>query len=74
MYKSEKQTITYVLTLYLSSTLLLIATLFTSYYFYKQEQLIHDEKKVLKEYSMDIEDSLASLHEDNNERDRKSVV
>ncbi len=68
MYKSEKKTITYVLTLYLSSTLLLIATLFTSYYFYKKEQLTHDEKEVLKEYSIDIEDRLASLHEDNNER------
>lgn len=68
MYKSEKQTITYVLTLYLSSTLLLIATLFTSYYFYKKEQLTHNEKEVLKEYSIDIEDRLASLNEDNNER------
>ena len=68
MYKSEKQTIFYVLGLYLSSTLLLIATLFTSYYFYKQEQLAHDEIEILKEYSIDIENKLATLYEDSNER------
>ena len=68
MYKSEKRTIFYVLGLYLSSTLLLIATLFVSYYFYKQEQLSHSEKEILKEYSLKIEDSLSSLHENYNER------
>lgn len=66
MYKSEKKTIFYVLGLYLSSTLLLIATLFTSYYFYKQEELIHIEKEILKEYSLDIEDKLASVFEANH--------
>ena len=68
MYKSEKRTIFYVLGLYLSSTLLLIATLFASYYFYKQEQLIHSEKEILKEYSLDIEDKLSFVHENNNNR------
>ena len=68
MYKSEKRTIFYVLGLYLSSTLLLIATLFVSYYFYKQEQLAHNEKEILKQYSIDVEDKLSSLHENNDER------
>lgn len=68
MYKSEKRTIYYVLGLYLSSTLLLIATLFTSYYFYKQEELIHGEKELLKKFSLEIEDKLSSIHEGNNER------
>lgn len=68
LYKSEKRTIFYVLALYLSSSLLLIATVFISYYFYKQEQLIHSEKEILKEYSLEIRDSISSLHEDYNER------
>jgi len=68
LYKSEKRTIFYVLGLYLSSMLLLIATLFTSYYFYKQEQLAHNEKEILKQYSIDVEDKLSSLHENNDER------
>ncbi|MCW8895806.1 HAMP domain-containing sensor histidine kinase [Sulfurimonas sp.] len=68
MYKSEKQTIIYVLALYLSSTLLLIATLFTSYYFYKQEQLTHSEKELLKEYSLTLEDKLLSVHESSDEK------
>lgn len=63
MYKSEKRTIIYVLSLYLSSTLLLIVTLFTSYYFYKQEQLIHSEKETLKLYSLEMEDKLLTLHD-----------
>ena len=66
MYKSEKKTIIYVLSLYLSSTILLIATLFTTYYFYEKEQLIHSEKEVLKEYSLNIEDKLSNTHENND--------
>ena len=62
MYKSEKRTIFNVLSLYLSSTLLLIATLFTAYYFYKQEQLIHAEKEVLKKYALELEDKLNAAH------------
>jgi len=66
LYKSEKKTIIYVLSLYLSSTILLIATLFTTYYFYEKEQLIHSEKEVLKEYSLNIEDKLSNTHENND--------
>lgn len=66
MYKSEKQTIFYVLALYLSSTLLLIATLFISYYFYKQEQLTHSEKEIMKQYSLTLEDKLLSVHENSD--------
>jgi len=62
LYKSEKRTIFNVLSLYLSSTLLLIATLFTGYYFYKQEQLIHNEKEILKKYSLELEDKLQAVH------------
>jgi len=62
LYKSEKRTIFNVLSLYLSSTLLLIATLFTAYYFYKQEQLIHNEKEILKKYSLTLEDKLQITH------------
>jgi len=68
LYKSEKKTIIYVLGLYLSSTLLLIATLFTSYYFYKQEQLINTEKEILKSYASKIEDKLSKIHENFNDR------
>ncbi len=68
MYKSEKKTIFNVLALYLSSTLLLIATLFTSYYFYHQEQLMDNEKKVLQQYTLKLEDALVELHQNNNER------
>ncbi len=68
MYSGEKKSIIYVLGLYLSSTLLLIATLFTSYYFYEQDQLTHDEKEILKKYALELEDKLLALHEDNNNR------
>lgn len=67
MYKSEKHTIFYVLGLYLSSTLLLIVTLFTSYYFYKQEQLIHSEKESLKSYTLELEDRLSNIHNNFND-------
>ncbi|MCD6172488.1 MAG: HAMP domain-containing histidine kinase [Sulfurimonas sp.] len=67
MYKSEKKTIFNVLAIYLSSTLLLIATLFTSYYFYQQEQLIHNEKEILKTHSLELEDELLTLHQDSTE-------
>jgi len=67
LYKSEKKTIFNVLAIYLSSTLLLIATLFTSYYFYQQEQLIHNEKEILKTHSLELEDELLTLHQDSTE-------
>ncbi len=65
MYKSERKTIFNVLTLYLSSTLLLIATIFTFYYLYQKEQIIDKEKKVLKEYSLELETELMNVYEDN---------
>lgn len=68
MYSGEKKTILYVLGLYLSSTLLLIATLFTSYYFYKHDELIHNEKDILKKYSLELKEKLSSLHEEGKER------
>lgn len=68
MYKSEKQTIFYVLGLYLSSTLLLIATLFATYYFYKQDELMHAEKEILKEYSSALEEKLLFVHENSDEK------
>lgn len=68
MYSGEKRSIVYVLGLYLSSTLLLIVTLFTSYYFYEQDQLIHDEKEILKSYAAKVEEKLSLLHEENGEK------
>lgn len=65
MYKSEKHTIFYVLSLYLISTLLLIATLFTSYYFYQKEQLKQNETKELKEFTLELKDKLLNAHENN---------
>ncbi len=66
MYKSEKQTIFYVLGLYLSSTLLLIFTLFGSYYFYKLDERTHSEKKILKELSLELEERLLEVHENSD--------
>ena len=68
LYKSERKTIVNVLSLYLSSTLLLIATLFTSYYFYKQEQQIQQEKDILHKYSLELEDALANIYVDGKNR------
>lgn len=68
MYSGERKSIAYVLGLYLSSTLLLIATLFTGYYFYEQDQLMHDEKEILKRYATQVEERLSLLHEKNNEK------
>jgi len=68
LYKSEKRTIFNVLALYLSSNLLLIATIFTSYYFYQHEQRIDSEKEVLKKYSVELEDKLSNIHQNSNER------
>ncbi|MGE4418435.1 MAG: sensor histidine kinase [Sulfurimonas sp.] len=68
MYSGEKKSIVYVLGLYLSSTLLLIVTLFTSYYFYEQDQLIHNEKEILKSYAAKVEEKLSLLHEENGEK------
>jgi len=62
LYKSEKQTIFNVLSLYLTSTLLLIATLFAGYYFYKQSQHIYNEKEILKKYTLELEDKLNLTH------------
>jgi len=68
LYKSEKQTIFYVLALYLSSTLLLITTLFATYYFYKQDELMHAEGEILKEYSSALEEKLLFVHENSDEK------
>ncbi|DAB28776.1 MAG: hypothetical protein A2513_08325 [Sulfurimonas sp. RIFOXYD12_FULL_33_39] len=68
MYSGEKKTIIYVLVLYLSSTLLLIATLFTSYYFYKQEELADSEKNILKKYTLELKERLSILHEESAQR------
>ncbi len=68
MYKSEQRTIFNVLALYLSSNLLLIATIFTSYYFYQHEQRIDSEKEVLKKYSVELEDKLSNIHQNSNEK------
>jgi len=68
LYSGEKRSIAYVLGLYLSSTLLLIATLFTSYYFYEKDQLMHDEKEVLKRFAAQVESRLSLLHEENSDK------
>ena len=67
MYTSERKSIFYVLGLYLSSTLLLIATLFGSYYFYKQDELMHMEEDTLKEYSSTLQEKLFEVHESSDE-------
>lgn len=68
MYTSERKSIFYVLGLYLSSTLLLIATLFGSYYFYKQDELIHSEQNILKEYSSNLQERLLYVHDNSDTR------
>ncbi len=68
MYSGEKRSIIYVLGLYLSSTLLLIATIFTSYYFYEKDQLMNDEKEILKRYAAQVEEKLSMLHEQNGDK------
>lgn len=68
MYSSERKSIFYVLGLYLSSTLLLIATLFGSYYFYKQDELMHLEEDTLKEYSSKLQEKLFDVHESSDEK------
>ncbi|MBE0513795.1 HAMP domain-containing sensor histidine kinase [Sulfurimonas sp.] len=68
MYSGERRSIIYVLGLYLSSTLLLIVTLFTGYYFYEQDQVLHDEKEILKRYATQVEERLSLLHEENDEK------
>ncbi len=67
MYKSEKQTIFYVLGLYLISTVVLIATLFIGYYFYKQDELKHTQMEILKGYSSALEEKLLFVHENSDE-------
>ena len=68
MYKSEKHTIYYVLGLYLSSTLLLIATLFISYYYYEKEQLKYEEIKELKKFTTDLIQELSVVHENKEDK------
>lgn len=68
MYSGEKKTILYVLSLYLSSTLLLITTLFASYYFYEQDKLFHQEKDTLKKYAQELEDKLSLLNDENSDK------
>lgn len=68
MYSGEKKTILYVLSLYLSSTLLLIATLFISYYFYEQDKLFHQEKDTLKKYAQELEEKLSLLNDENSDK------
>ena len=68
LYKSEEHTIYYVLGLYLSSTLLLIATLFVSYYYYEKEQLKHEEIKELKKFTAKLTQELLLLHETKADR------
>jgi two-component system OmpR family sensor kinase len=68
LYSGEKKSIAYVLGLYLSSTLLLIITLFVSYYIYEQDQLMHDEQEILSRYAMQVQEQLSLLHEENQER------
>lgn len=62
MYKSEKKSVINVLVLYLSSTLLLFATLFTSYYFYQKEEFLQAQKNDLKKDAVRLNDELISLH------------
>ncbi|HUH43384.1 MAG TPA: HAMP domain-containing sensor histidine kinase [Sulfurimonas sp.] len=68
MYSSERKSIFYVLGLYLTSTLLLIATLFGSYYIYKQDELMHFEEDALKEYSSKLLEKLFYVHENSDTR------
>ena len=68
LYSGEKKSIIYVLVLYLSSTILLIATFFTSYYYYEREQFVHDEKEILKKYTLELEEKLSVLNESSDER------
>ncbi|MDQ1264614.1 MAG: two-component system, OmpR family, sensor kinase [Campylobacterota bacterium] len=68
LYSGEKKTILYVLSLYLSSTLLLITTLFASYYFYEQDKLFHQEKDTLKKYAQELEDKLSLLNDENSDK------
>lgn len=68
MYSGEKKTVIYVLLLYLSSTLLLIGTFFTGYYFYQKEQIAHNEKEILKKYTLALEEKLSILHEQSSKK------
>ena len=68
MYKSEKATIYYVLGLYLTSTLLLIATIFVSYYYYEKEQLKQQEIKELKKFTINLTQDLSLLHQSKTDK------
>ncbi|MDY0116317.1 MAG: HAMP domain-containing sensor histidine kinase [Sulfurimonadaceae bacterium] len=68
MYRSERKSIFYVLGLYLSSTFLLIITLFGSYYYYKYDELLHFEEDTLKEYSAKLQEKLFDVHENSEEK------
>lgn len=54
--------------LYLSSTLLLIFTLFSSYYLYKLDEREHQEKRVLKDYALVLEEKLLGVHKNSDTR------
>jgi len=68
LYRGEKKTIFYVLGLYLSSTLLLISTIFVSYYYYEKDQFEHNEKDILKKYTFLLTQQLSRLNENSSER------
>ncbi|MDD2906146.1 MAG: HAMP domain-containing sensor histidine kinase [Sulfurimonas sp.] len=67
MYSGEKKTIFYVLVLYLSSTVLLITTLFSGYYLYEKERLWQEERELLSRYASELEVALSKLHESNED-------
>lgn len=70
MYRGEKKSVLYVLGLYLSSTLLLITTLFVSYYYYEQDQFMHSEKEILKKHTLELTEQLSQLNENSQDRYR----
>jgi len=70
LYRGEKKSVFYVLGLYLSSTLLLITTIFVSYYYYEKDQFEHAEKDILKKYTFLLTQHLSTLNENSSERYR----
>ena len=68
MYRGEKKTIFYVLGLYLSSTLLLITTIFVSYYYYERDQFEHSEKDLLRKYTLLLTQQLSTLNENSSQK------
>ncbi|WP_295048645.1 HAMP domain-containing sensor histidine kinase [Sulfurimonas sp.] len=68
MYRGERKSIFYVLGLYLSSTLLLITTIFVSYYYYERDQFEHSEKDLLKKQTFLLTQQLSKLNENSSDR------